>query len=52
MFYNFQILALSIWELWSGMFGFIPYGDPYLAAVVLFVVAGASAKLIAGGESI
>ncbi len=50
MFQAFQTMVLEAWDLWSGLFTPLPYGDPYIATVALFVLLGMSAKMIAGGE--
>ncbi len=50
MFHAFQNIVLGTWDLWSGLFKPLPYGDPYIAIVVLFVLVAMSAKMIAGGE--
>ncbi len=51
MFYSFQIMVLETWDVWCGLFGFMPYGDPYIAIAVLFVLAAMAAKTVAGGET-
>ena len=35
---------------WSGLFEPLPYGDPYIASIVLFSLV-AAAKLFVGGET-
>ena len=32
---SFRTMFMDIWDLWSGLFSAIPYGDPYVASVVL-----------------
>ena len=51
MSYTFQIMALETWGFWTGLFELLPYGDPYIATIVLFSLVAAAAKLIAGGET-
>ena len=51
MMYQFQPLIQGIWSSWCGLFKFLPYGDPYIATVVLFVLVAIAAKLVAGGET-
>lgn len=43
-------MVLEAWDLWCGLFGLLPYGDPYGAIIALFVLVGMSAKMLAGGE--
>ncbi len=51
MFYTFQNMVLETWGFWTGLFEFLPYGDPYIAIAVLFVLAAMAAKMVAGGET-
>lgn len=51
MFYNFRIIALDIWNIWCGLFEPLPYGDPYIATITLFILIAMSAKIIADGET-
>jgi len=51
MFYTFQNIVLETWGFWTGLFEFLPYGDPYIATIVLFSLVAAGAKLIVGGET-
>jgi hypothetical protein len=50
MFLKFQYLVLEAWGAWSGLFEPLPYGDPYIASIVLFSLVAAAAKLFVGGE--
>jgi len=50
MLYAFQNIVLGIWDLWRGLFALLPYGDPYIASVVLFALVAMAAKMIAGGK--
>ena len=50
MFYAFQNIVLETWDFWCGLFGLLPYGDPYIASVTLFVLLAMAAKMVAGGE--
>ncbi len=50
MFYAFQNMVIESWDLWSGLFSPLPYGDPYIATAALFVLVAMSAKMVAGGE--
>lgn len=38
MFMSLKLLVLKFWAFWTGMFAPLPYGDPYLAYVALFMV--------------
>ena len=52
MFYYFQNYVLKFWGFWCGLFEFVPFGDPYIAASALFVVFVVSCRLITGrGET-
>ena len=51
MFLQFQYIVLESWALWSGLFEPLPYGDPYIAIIVLFSLTAAAAKLFVGGET-
>ncbi len=51
MAYAFQNIVVATWDLWCGLFASLPYGDPYIAIAVLFVLAAMAAKLVAGGET-
>ncbi len=51
MFYAFQNIVLGTWDLWCGLFKLLPYGDPYIATVALFVLVAMAAKMVAGGET-
>lgn len=37
---------LSLWSTWAFLFRAVPYGDPYLAALILVVLAVATAKAL------
>ncbi len=50
MSYAFQNIVIGTWDLWCGLFSLLPYGDPYIATVVLFALLAATAKMVAGGE--
>ena len=50
MFYAIQNIAFKTWSLWSGLFAPLPYGDPFIATLALFVLVAFAAKIIAGGE--
>ncbi len=50
MFHAFLTMVLETWDLWCGLFKPLPYGDPYIAIVVLIVLLGMFVKMIAGGE--
>ena len=51
MFFEFQSAVQAMWVVWCGLFKPLPYGDPYVAIIALFVIVAASAKLIAGRET-
>lgn len=54
MYFVFQAIratVLAFWTIWSGLFRPLPFGDPYLAFAVLFVVIAVAAKLILGRET-
>ncbi len=51
MFYAFQNIVLGTWDFWCGLFGPLPYGDPYIASAVLFVLVAMAARMVAGGET-
>ena len=51
MFYTFQNMVLETWGFWTGLFEPLPYGDPYIATIVLFSLVAAGAKLIVSGET-
>ena len=51
MFYQFQHSIMGLWKSWAGLFDFLPYGDPYIAFTVLFVVVAVSFKFLCGSES-
>ena len=50
MFLKFQYLVFEAWGAWSGLFEPLPYGDPYIASIVLISLV-AAAKLFVGGEA-
>ncbi len=37
------------WNIWSGLFEPLPYGDPFLAVAALFMLVVIVARLTAGG---
>jgi len=43
MFLKFQYIVLEIWGTWCGLFKPLPYGDPYIATIVLFTFVRAGA---------
>jgi len=51
LLYTVQTSLTSLWHFWSGIFEPIPYGDPYLAIISIFVILAVSAKLIFGRET-
>ena len=51
MFYSFQIMVLETWDVWCGLFGFMPYGDPYIASATLVVLGAMVVKMVAGGDT-
>ena len=51
MFLKFQYIVFEAWGTWSGLFEALPYGDPYIATIVLFALTAAAAKLFVGGEA-
>ncbi len=51
MFVQFQYIVIEAWGIWSGLFEPLPYGDPYIATIVLFSLTAAAAKWFVGGES-
>ncbi len=46
--YYLKRAVLEFWDGWSGLFAPLPYGDPYLSVVVLFVLVAVSAKFVSG----
>ena len=50
MSYAFQNIVIGTWDLWCGLFGLLPYGDPYIASAALFVLVAMAAKMVAGGD--
>lgn len=50
MFYTFQAMVSESWNFWSGLFDFMPYGDPYGAAVALFLVVATTCKMVVDGK--
>ena len=50
MFDAFLNIVLGTWDFWCGLFSLLPYGDPYIATVVLFALLAMAAKMVAGGE--
>ena len=50
MFLKFQNLMFDVWGTWSELFEPLPYGDLYIASIVLFSLV-AAAKLFVGGET-
>lgn len=51
MFYAFQIMVLETWDVWTGLFGFVPYGDPYLAIATLIALGAMVVKMVAGSDT-
>jgi len=51
MFYSFQIMVLETWDVWCGLFGFMPYGDPYIASATLVALGAMAVKMVAGGDT-
>ncbi|MCH7937920.1 MAG: hypothetical protein IH994_12665 [Proteobacteria bacterium] len=51
MFFQFQYFVLESWGVWSGLFEPLPYGDPYIATIVLFSLTAAAVKLFVGQET-
>jgi len=50
MAHAFQTVVFGAWDFWSGLFGPLPYGDPYIAIFTLVVLAAMAVKMLAGGE--
>ena len=50
MFDAFLNIVLGTWDFWCGLFSLLPYGNPYIATVVLFALLAVTAKMVAGGE--
>jgi len=48
MFFIFKSIMEGLWGFWSGMFAPLPYGDPYVAMIVLFVAVAVVCKLLSG----
>jgi hypothetical protein len=48
MFFTFKSIVIGFWDLWSGLFAPIPYGDPYGAFIGLFAVIAIACKLLSG----
>ncbi|MCH7487009.1 MAG: hypothetical protein IIC04_08480 [Proteobacteria bacterium] len=46
MFYAFKDSVHKFWDVWSGLFEPLPYGDPHIASGALFVVFIVLIKLI------
>lgn len=44
-------LVQKTWNVWSGLFEWMPYGDPYMAFATLIVMIAVVAKLAVGGET-
>ena len=38
MFFAIQTNIIQVWAMWSDLFSPIPYGDPYVAMTVPFVL--------------
>lgn len=51
MFFELQNAVQATWVFWCGLFKSLPYGDPYVAIIALFITVAVSAKLIAGQET-
>ena len=51
MFYTFQNMVFETWGFWTGLFEPFPYGDSYIATIVLFSLVAVGAKPIVGGET-
>jgi hypothetical protein len=43
-------IVQKAWSMWSELFQGLPYGDPYVAMAVLFVLFVLAARMVAGGE--
>ncbi len=43
-------LINQAWIAWSTLFAPLPYGDPYLAVVAIFVLTAVLARLAAGRQ--
>jgi len=48
MFYIFKSIIDGLWGFWSGIFAPLPYGNPYIATVMLFVAVAVVCKLLSG----
>lgn len=48
MFYIFKSIIDGLWGFWSGIFTPLPYGNPYIATIVLFVAVAVVCKLLSG----
>ena len=38
MVISMKLLVLKFWNFWIGLFEPVPYGDPYVASMALFMV--------------
>lgn len=48
MFFIFKSIIDGLWGFWSGIFAPLPYGNPYVAIIVLFVAVAVVCKLLSG----
>lgn len=48
MFFTFKSIIDGLWGFWSGLFAPLPYGDPYIAVIALFVAIAVVCKLLSG----
>ncbi len=51
MFYALKNIVLGTWDVWCGLFGFMPYGDPYIASATLVALGAMVVKMVAGRDT-
>lgn len=51
MFFIFKSAVADAWGFWTELFAPLPYGDPYLAIIILFAIIGMVCKLLCGRET-
>ncbi|MBT5110037.1 MAG: hypothetical protein HOM25_15270 [Rhodospirillaceae bacterium] len=47
MFYEFTSSVHKSWSAWSGLCGFLPHADTFVARIALFFVVAGTCKMVA-----
>lgn len=49
---NISYIITTGWDIWSGLFSVLPYGDPYIATVAALMVCYITHKTLVPGSQV